>query len=74
MDVPARPVLGPAKLDFAARPKHHPVSGSEKVRKAKPSQGPRISLSPRLELSLEVQCDVVQEKDSEIEWWLSVMR
>ncbi|HYK50542.1 MAG TPA: hypothetical protein VEU94_12510 [Terriglobales bacterium] len=74
LDVPARLVLRPVKLDFAARPKHHPMNGSGKIKKAKPSQGPRISLSPRLELSLEVQCDVVQEKDAEMEWWLSAMR
>jgi hypothetical protein len=74
VDVPAQLVLRPAKLDFAAKPKHHPVSGSGKAKKAKPSPGPRMSLSPRLELSLEVQCDVVQEKDAEMEWWLSFMR
>jgi len=73
LDVPAGLVLRPVKLDFAARPKYHPATGSGRAKKAKPSQGPRISLAPRLELSLEVQCDVAQEKDAETEWWLSVM-
>jgi hypothetical protein len=63
LDVPARLVLRPVRLDFAARQKHHPVSGSGRAKKAKPSQGPRISLAPRLELSLE--CEVVQEPNSE---------
>ena len=63
----------PVKLDFAASAKRHPVNGSDKVKKAKP-RTPRVDFSPRLELSLDVQCDTVGEQDAEIEWWLSAMR
>jgi hypothetical protein len=64
----------PVKLDFAANPTHYPVYGNVKVKKAKPRQSPRVDLSPRLELSLNVQCDAAQEQDAEGEWWLSAMR
>jgi hypothetical protein len=67
-------VARPAQLDFAANPNHYRINGNGKVKKAKPRQGPRVDLSPRLELSLNVQCDVVQEEDAEIEWWISAMR
>jgi hypothetical protein len=63
----------PVKLDFAASAKRHPVNASEKVKKTKP-QNPRLDLSPRLKLSLDLQCDTVGEPESEIEWWLSAMR
>ena len=66
----------PAKLDFAANPNHYPVNdnGKRKGKKLKPWQGPRVDRSARLELRLSVRCDVIQEADAEIEWWLSVMR
>jgi len=63
----------PVKLDFAASAKRHPVNGSGKVKKAKP-QNSRTDLSPRLELSLDLQSDTVGEQEAEIEWWLSAMR
>jgi hypothetical protein len=75
IDVPApRLCARPVKLDFAANPNHYHANGNGKVRKAKPRQIPRVDLSPRLELRLDVQCDAVQEPDAELEWWLSVMR
>jgi hypothetical protein len=61
-------------LDFAANPNHYRVSGNGKVKKSKPAQDPRLDRSPRLQLSLTVQCGTVQEKDDGVEWWLSVMR
>ena len=62
------------KLDFAANPNHDHANGKGKLRKAKPPLGPRVDLSPRLELRLSVQCDAVQEQGAEMDWWLSVMR
>jgi len=64
----------PAKPDFAANPNHYRVNGNGKVKKAKPRQGPRVDLSPRRELRLDVQCDAAQEPDVEMDWWLWVMR
>jgi hypothetical protein len=55
------------KLDFAANANHYHANGNRKIGKAKPPQGPRVDLSPRLELRLSVQCDVVQEQDSDME-------
>ncbi len=75
VDVAASAVVPkPVKLDFAANPNHYRVNGNGKAKKSKPRQVPRVDLSPRLELSLSVQCEAAQEQDAEMEWWLSVMR
>ncbi len=68
VDFPAAAVVSKnIKLDFAANPNRYHTNGNGKVKKAKPLQGPRIDLTPRLELGLNVQCDVVQEQDSEMD-------
>jgi hypothetical protein len=64
----------PVKLDFAPNPNHYRVKGKVKVKKAKPRQSPRVDLSPRLKLSLNVERDAAPEQDPEVDWWLSVMR
>ena len=55
------------KLDFAASPSHYRANGKGKIGKAKLGQGPRLDLSPRLELRLNVECDGVQEQDADME-------
>ena len=62
------------KPGFAPNPNTYHANGHGKLKKAKPSQGPRVDLSPHLELQLNVECDVVQEHEADMEWWLSVMR
>ena len=66
------PAPKPLKL-VAASPNHDRVNRNGNVKKAK-SQNPKADLSPRLELSLDVQCDTVGEQKAEIERWLSAMR
>jgi hypothetical protein len=67
----ASPHLVPpvTKVDFAANPNHYRTNGNGKVRKAKPQPGPRADQSPRL--SLNIQCDALQEQDAGMEWRLS---
>jgi hypothetical protein len=60
-------VTKPVKLDFAANPNHYRANGKGKIGKAKPPQGPRVNLSPRLELGLSVECDTNRGHDPEFE-------
>jgi hypothetical protein len=56
----------PLRLDFAANPNHHRGNGKATESKLK-KRAHGVDLSPRLELSLDVQCDAVQEPDPEME-------
>jgi hypothetical protein len=62
----------PAKLDFAPNPNHYRTNANKTMKKAKSSKHPRLDLSPRLELSLDIVCDTAEEQNRDIQ--LSVMR
>ena len=63
VDPLAKAAAKQVKLDFAANPNHYHANGKGKLARAKP-RDPRLDLSPRLELRLNVQCEV-QEQDSD---------
>jgi hypothetical protein len=68
------PLHAPLRSLADIAPRQSSPSRKRKTLKPKPLPGPRVDLSPRLELSLNVQCDALPEHDAEVEWWLSVLK
>jgi len=68
--LPSKSAPRSLQLDFAANPNHYRANSNGKIKTPKLIKNPRIDQSPKLELSLTVQCGTVQEKDDGVEWWL----